>query len=308
MRLLPVALFINLSFALVASQSLLAPRAHAFAAHQNYNSHRPGTHGTWVVTSFGDSIAAGFCGFMCTMDAYPQYYSHLNPENISTRENVDIDGRVRAVSGYTSQQILDWIDLYRSDVQQSDVLTVEACGNDFLPARRSFQDRCDEKPLLTALETCKENLASIYDRLLHESKPGVRIRTMNLYYPAMNADRSKGCGGRTTFDAFLHYVAEGNYYACELARQRGIPCVDSFAEMNVADADRDKVAWIPGESLEDYRTRVTVLYKHLLTDPADKVTAQGRVSYIQSDNTHPSREAHSRLGALHLALGLNPTK
>lgn len=313
----PCALVLSLSAAL--GGNLVSESAHAFAANRDTHYSQPGAKRTWIVTSLGDSIAAGYCGVGCLgMDSYVHYFAYRNDGSIAKALNVNVESRGRAVSGFTSGEILDWMDHVPSspipgqdasgldlpqDLREADVITIDACGNDYLPARRKFRETCEEGEVRKSIQTCRTHLDRIFRKAKSLAKENALIRVMNLYYPGVDRDREGRCGERSHFDAFLEFLVEGNYYTCEIARRHGIPCADAFSVMNAPDEDRERIAWIPGESLEEYKQRLTVTYKHLLSDPTQKRTPAGVVNLMQDDNVHPTAEGHARIGYAHQALG-----
>lgn len=310
-----------LTLCVIASGLFISKNAHAFAAKRDSHYTQPGAKKTWVVTSLGDSIAAGFCGVGCLgMESYVHYFAYHNEGSVAKTLNVNIESRGRAISGYTSGEILKFMDYTSNgngesavdpsqvnvpqDLRDADVITMDACGNDYLPARREFIKTCNVAPLRKAVQTCKTNIEKIYAKAQSLAKPTALLRVMNIYYPGMNKDKEGQCNGRSYYDTFLDHAIEGNYHICEIARRRGIPCADAFSVMNTADENREKIAWIPGESLESYKERVTVTYKDLLTDPTEKKRLDGSVvSLMQEDNIHPTDEGHSRIAYAHQELG-----
>lgn len=290
--------------------NFLAPsHAIALAAHRNYEFAQPNPlTKQWIVTHFGDSIAAGYCGIGCVLDSYVQYYAYKNPIGIAQSQGVHVIGRIFATTGDTSEQVVREINEKNFDIRLADVITVEACGNDYLPSRRQFRKTCNLKVIESALETCKINMREIINMLVFYARPGARIRVMNIYYPGLNKDLQKGCGGKKFFDSFLPILVEGNWYTCDYALKNNVICLDAFALMNASDEDQQKIVWIPGESLESYQTRLLITYKNLLTDPSQKKTSQGIISLMQSDDIHPNKIGHQRLGLLHHLAGYASSK
>lgn len=290
------------------------PSAWAMGAGRDYYVNN-GSSNEWTVVSYGDSIPQGFCGIGCSMPSYVEYFTHLNPVNLGKSQGININGAIKAVAGMEAYQIWEQIQMSAELAEEADLILVDACGNNFLPARKTFRGTCEGQVLHRALKNCKDGMESIL-RALHQlgKSKGSRIRVMNLYYPGVNDDRADQCDdGVQNFDAFLSVLAESNWHTCDSARQMGIPCADAFAAFNAADidstgegiSDREKLSWIPGESLSDYRHRITSTYRDLITDPRQKKTKTGTINLMQSDNTHPNKKGHSLIGQVHLELGLN---
>jgi len=142
---------------------------------------------------------------------------------------------------------------------------------------------------------------------------------MNLYYPDFASDlatKKAACGGRTNLDVFLPYLAHSNWSVCDLAKQKGFKCADSFAEFMAADYDRNAdgavdsaaLKYVSGETESSYVTRISQTLKGTLVDPNLKLlNASTSVDYLQSDNIHPTftttnysapdNWGHNRLGA-----------
>jgi lysophospholipase L1-like esterase len=286
--------------------------ASAFAASNQSKTIRPadGNHsGTVTYTAFGDSIAAGYCGIFC-QTARP--YGVVFSEYVADAFDVQVDYRGRANSGFVASQIYNDINAGRGDLSASSFVSVEACGNDFLNARSSFNGAsgCDTRVLDDALADCLQYVPLIYDRLLQYSpSSNVRIYGMAPYYPGIDADRADrkpACGGQSNFDILLPYIAEGNYHACQQAWARGIQCVDAFSAFHVSDANRATLALVPGESLNEYRARI-LANKHLIVDANRKpLPSGGAADYIINDNIHPtySNTARSTEARGHNRLGL----
>lgn len=286
-----------------------AIHAYSMAAHRNYDFQQTQPLARqWIVTHYGDSIAAGYCGIGCTLDSYAQYFAFKNESSVARSQGVNIIGRIRATTGHKAEDISREIDENSLDARLSDIITVEACGNDYLPSRQEFKTSCDPRTIEKALDSCKSNITDIINKLVLYAHPGARIRMMNMYYPGLLKDEKQKCHGKMLIDYFLPILVEGNWYTCNYAHQYHIACVDAFALMNSADEDQAKIAWIPGETLESYQTRLLVTYRHLLSDPSQKKTSNGVISLIQSDDIHPNSIGHQKLGLLHHLAGYASSK
>ncbi|MEZ4363398.1 MAG: SGNH/GDSL hydrolase family protein [Kofleriaceae bacterium] len=299
--------------------TITALTSSAFAAGSESRTLRP-SDGTWtttrVNTAFGDSIAAGYCGIFCRTDSYAVRYGRT----VANSLDASVSYRGRAQSGDVMSQIASKIRNNLTDLRAADYITIEGCGNDFLNARKSYrnQSSCtNETVLASALTTCHTNLVSALDTIAANRKAGSKVVVMSLYYPGMNSDKSRICGGDRHFDIFLDYIVEANWNMCNEAWARGFECADGLAAFNAADVDTsldadstpdiDQVR-INRATDEDnfgaYYDRV-IAAKAVLTDANTKRTGTSTVvDYLQSDDVHPTAAGHQRLADEHAAQGL----
>ncbi|MFN7294332.1 MAG: hypothetical protein ACK5TT_06310, partial [Lysobacteraceae bacterium] len=124
------------------------------------------------------------------------------------------------------------------------------------------------------------------------------------YYPGYNADNvQSSCRDAATGqtvnlrDRFLPILVRMNFAMCDLARQKGFQCADSFAQYMGADIDTngdgridsDALRYVAGESESSYVTRITQTLRGTLRDSNFKqATASSTFDYMQSDDTHPT--------------------
>ncbi len=315
-NLLIVALATSAATASVCSR--VAQADPLIAADRDFKAGQGEYAQTWVSVHLGDSMVAGYCGFGCQQPSYADYMTYLSPENSAMNyARVAIDGRIRAQSGFTASEIyLKTVLQHLDDVRAADIVTLDACGNDYLISRAPKENACVPTNEI-AIQKCADGVANILDKVLEVGKPGVRVRVTNIHYPVVTKDRAKKvCDSESNFDRFLPSLVEGNWYTCEVARQRGIPCADTFALVNAADidtngdgiVDSEQLAWIPGESLESYKERI-LSHKDLIRDPEAKILADGSVvNIIGPDHLHLNALGHKLVGELHQKLGWDSTK
>lgn len=270
---------------------------------------------TRVQTTFGNSIAAGFCGIFCRNDSYTVRYGRL----VANARDARVSYRGRAVSGEVMSQIAGRIESNTADLTAADYITLEGCGNDFLDARSTFrgQSNCtNETPLANALATCKTQIVRALDTIAARKKPTAVVQVMALYYPGVNADKGRTCNGMTHFDIFLDYILEANWFTCNEAFRRGFKCMDAIAAFNAADIDTalDSDAQVDAgqvrlseadrDNFAGYYSRVQD-NKAVLTDANTKrVSATSTVDYLLGDDTHPTVAGHTRLANETAAQGL----
>jgi lysophospholipase L1-like esterase len=284
-------------------------RAHAAAGYQSKTLNpSDGTYTTnKVVTTFGDSIAAGYCGIFCRNDSLTVRYA----QRVANARDARIDYRGRAVSGEVMSEIVGEIDANLADLRAADYITLEGCGNDFLDARSTYRDSSsctNESPLANALATCKTQMTRALDKIAAERKAGSTVQVMALYYPGVNSDKGRNCNGMTHFDIFLDYLLEANWFTCNEAWKRGFKCTDGLAAFNAADVDTALDADTAVDAAQirinqatdannfaGYYSRVQDA-KAVLTDANTKrVSASSTVDYLLSDDTHPTTTGHQRL-------------
>ncbi len=268
---------------------------------------------TRVVTAFGDSIVAGYCGLFCRSDSYGVYYGRA----VANARDAQVSYRGRAQSGEVMSQIADRVSSNLTDLRAADYITIEGCGNDFLDARSSYRNQSDctnETVLATALDRCRTNMVRALNTIAANRKAGSQVLVMSLYYPGLNSDKGRTCGSLKHFDVFIDYLLEANWTMCNEAWARGFKCVDGMAAFNAADVDttldadttpdinqvRINQATDAG-NFANYYNRV-LASKAVLTDANTKRTGTSTTAdYLQSDDTHPTSAGHQRLSAEHAA-------
>ena len=293
-------------------------RAEAAAGSQSKTLNpSDGTYTTTrIVTTFGDSIAAGYCGLFCTNDSLTVRYSR----HVANARDARVSYRGRAMSGEVMSQIAGRVENNLTDLRAADYVTLEGCGNDFLNARSTYRSSStctNEAPLANALATCKTQMVRALNKIALERKAGSTVQIMALYYPGLNADKSRSCNGMSHFDIFLDYISEANWFTCNEAWKRGFKCTDGLAAFNAADvdtaldgdtlADAAQIRMSQAEDFEDfagYYSRVQD-NKAVLTDANTKrLSATSTADYLLSDDTHPTNAGHQRLADETAAQGL----
>jgi lysophospholipase L1-like esterase len=298
-----------LSVLVLGALSAAGGRAEAGAGYQSLTLNpSDGTYTvTRVQTTFGDSIAAGYCGIFCRNDSLTVRYAR----RVANARDARISYRGRAVSGEVMSQIAGRVETELTDLRAADYITIEGCGNDFLDARSTYRDssNCtDETPLVNALSTCKTQLVRALNKIALERKSTSMVQVMALYYPGLNSDKSRTCNGMSHFDIFLDYLAEVNWFTCNEAWKRGFKCMDGLAAFNAADVDTTLDAdtspdaaeirmsqAVDGNNFAGYYSRLFD-NRAVLTDANTKRTSSTTtVDYLLSDDTHPTNLGHQRL-------------
>jgi hypothetical protein len=274
---------------------------------------------------YGDSIFAGYVaggGIFGLPGQTRRNGAYVESEYLAAKLNANIEHIGRCVSGATASQVFSRIrtDISFARTANTKFVSIEMCGNDYLKARSDFRGAsgCNEAGLQASLDACVSNLSASMDFINANATAGSTKMVMNLYYPGFGADLAaskSACGGRNNAQIFLPYIARGNWRTCELARQKGFLCADSFGDFMGADYDRNQdgaidsaaLRYVPGESEATYVARVTQTLFGTVTDANTKLLSpQVSVDYIQRDDTHPTftttnnatfdRWGHDRIG------------
>jgi lysophospholipase L1-like esterase len=318
--------FVLAGICLFSSQAFAISTLNQFqsvtVAPQSGGSGKP----TYRHAVYGDSIFAGYVaggGWFGLPGQTRRNGAYVESEYLANKWNANISHVGRCVSGAVASQIYSRMQTDVSYMQASNtrIVSFEMCGNDYLKARTTFRGAagCDETVIANALTTCKSYLGQAMDFINANATAGSVKMVMNIYYPDFAADRTttkSGCGGRSNMDVFLPYMAKNNWAVCDLARQKGFLCADSFAEYMGADYDRNgdgsidsaALKYVFGESETSYVTRIATTLKATLIDSNGKLlNASTSVDYLQSDNTHPTFTTtnysapdywgHNRIGA-----------
>lgn len=313
----PIQLFLR-SLLVLGAIVVAGGRAEAAAGAQSKTINpTDGTYTTTrVVTTFGDSIAAGYCGLFCTNDSLTVRYAKA----VANARDARVDYRGRAMSGEVMSEIASRMESNLTDLKAGDYVTLEGCGNDFLDARSTYRglSNCtDESPLANALATCKTQMVRALNTIAANKKASAMVQVMALYYPGVNSDKGRTCNGMSHFEIFLDYLAEANWFTCNEAWKRGFKCTDGVAAFNAADVDTtldtDTLAdagqirmsqAVDYNNFAGYYSRV-MDHKAVITDANTKrVSATSTVDYLISDDTHPTNAGHQRLADETAAQGL----
>jgi lysophospholipase L1-like esterase len=298
-----LALLTLIGTVVVASDAM----ANTLTTNLSWTIDRAGTTTKYRVAAYGDSIYAGWYGSISRVAK--RAAPGVDGEYLQKLWNSDIEVIRRAKSGAIASDIYNnKIVNERSYMQTANtrVVTFEMCGNDFLQARSNFKGQtgvCNLGVINTALNNCTTYQQAAMQYINANASANTKLKVIsNIYYPGYNADNVTGSctvnGVAVNYrDAFLPYLAQSNWRACNFAQQYGFQCADSFAQYMGADYDSNgdgqvdsaALAYIPGETEANYVNRITVTLKSTLRD-ANTHFANSTTSYdyIQSDDTHPT--------------------
>jgi lysophospholipase L1-like esterase len=283
--------------------------ANTLTQNVSWTIDRASTAAKYRVVAYGDSIYAGYNG--STTSAAKYAAPTVDAEYLSALWGADIENVRRAKSGAVASDIYtNKIVAEKSYMQAAStrVVTFEMCGNDGLQARSSFKSQtgtCNYAGMDAAVTNCKTYVAAAMDFINANAYAGTKLKIIStLHYPGYNADNvQSSCKDAATGatvnlrTTFLPKLATMNYWMCELARQKGFKCADSFAQYMGADydsngdgqIDSDALRYVAGESEANYLARITSTLLATLRDAnAHFVSASSSYDYIQSDDTHPT--------------------
>ena len=282
---------------LVVSCFLGAGTARAAAGDFTYST-GTGTPQAW--SGFGDSIMAGYCGLFCSVKSYASYYA----DSAAAENDWEVNLQARPQSGETTIQIyqemaVDHID----ELRAADLVIWSAGGNDFLAARDDYAASCDVNQLDQAMLNWRADWDLIISLVAAEAAPDAIVRTMNIYYPDPDRDRTNFCGANSDFSVFFPRLLDAGSYMCGTAAMAGFLCADSIAAMNCDEIDANHT--IDPNCLDasgDFFRDPLDVIKYVNGVPTQWSSANNS-GMIQSDRTHPGAQGHRYIADAHHALG-----
>ena len=293
-------LWTALSLALAMTQLLAASEARA-QFHFNYST-GTGDSQDWV--AFGDSIIAGYCGIFCPVTkSYASYFA----DGAAAENGWAIELAGYPHSGETTIQIYDeMLNSHNAALQAADEMGWSAGGNDFLEARDDYASSCDVAALDQAMSDFRDDWDLIIALVSNDAAPGALIRTMDIYYPDPDVDRTMFCGPVSDFEIFSPRLLAAGDYMCATAMAAGFDCVSSMEALNCDEIDANHT--IDPSCLDISGVNIR--------DPLDVIKYVGGVptswstatlsGMIQSDRTHPGVVGQQYIGDAHHAVGYAP--
>lgn len=283
---------------LIALTSLLGSSpARAGAGDFTYST-GTGTPQDW--SGFGDSIMAGYCGLFCSLKSYASYYA----DSAAAENGWDIFLQARPQSGETTIQIYEEMAVnHINELRSADLVIWSAGGNDFLNARSDYASSCNVAGLDQAMNDWRADWDLIISLVSAEAAPEAIVRTMNIYYPDPDADRSNFCGSTSDFEVFFPRLIDAGNYMCTTAAIAGFLCADSISAMNCDEIDASHT--IDPNCLDPsgdfFRDPLDVI--KFVDGVPTQWTSANNSSMIQSDRTHPGAIGHQYIADAHHALG-----
>jgi len=187
--------------------------------------------GSLNYTALGDSLAYGILDL--SRGGYvPRYASYVQADTGST---VLLNNLGR--NGWTSSQLLTALrtdSTFRNSIANSQVITFDIGGNDFLRIRDSYQrGTCggadNQDCIRSTVATFKANWSAIIAEILAlRSTSNTVIRTMDIYNPFVKQ-----------FPALKFYLEDANNYIAATSAANNIPCAKVYRAFNGANGDED---------------------------------------------------------------------
>ncbi|RSZ60451.1 SGNH/GDSL hydrolase family protein [Massilia atriviolacea] len=294
-------------FAFLAASSQAS--ASTLTQNASWTIDRAGTATKYRSVAYGDSIYAGYNGSVSNAAKYSGPTVHA--EYLSAQWGADIESVRRTKSGAVAEDVYNnKIVAERSYMQASNtrVVTFEMCGNDALQARSAFKSQtgtCNYSGLTAAENSCRKYVTAAMDYINANAYAGVKLKIIsNIHYPGYAVDNTQSsCKDATSGatvkmqDTFLPALARMNFMMCDVARQKGFQCADSFAQYMAADydsngdgmVDAEAIRYVNGESQASYVNRITSSLRSTIRDANTHfVSASSSYDYIQSDDVHPT--------------------
>jgi hypothetical protein len=293
-------LMTGFSFALTLANLFAANEARA-QFHFNYST-GTGEPREWV--AFGDSIIAGYCGIFCpATKSYASYFA----DGAAAENSWAIDLAGFPHSGETTIQIYDeMLNTHNAQLQAADAIVWSAGGNDFLDAREDYGSSCDVAALDQAMSDFRDDWDLIIALVSSDAASGALIRTMDIYYPDPDVDRTLFCGPVSDFEVFFPRLLAAGDYMCDTAMAAGFECASSMIAMNCDEIDADHTIDpdcfdISGDNIRDPSS--VIKYVGGVLTSWSTATLSGM---IQSDRTHPGVVGQQYIGEAHHDLGYAP--
>lgn len=241
------------------------------------------TQEQWRYTALGDSIASGYA---TTAGYVPAYQNH-----IQTDTGVSVVLYNLGQNGATSASLLNALrtdSVFQTAVLQSEVITWNIGINDFMNARNTYKNRkCggsdNQDCLRNAVAKFQNNWDGIISEILiRRGLTYTNIRTMDIYYPWIKADKARNTTqdkSETTvkgndFQVLKHYLDQMNGYIANTTANNLVPCAQVYHAFNGVNGDED---------------------------PAAK-------GYLARDGLHPSDAGHKLIADLLKDLGYAPLR
>ena len=281
-------------------------------------------HGNTVVQyrAFGDSIPAGNLGSGSSSSDtsnYVNYYAEMAAET----NGWHVVYEAKTVSGETTSQINSTMNSNTSKMAVADIFTFNAGGNDLLKARDS--NGCSDVTLGNAVNTFRNAWNNVINTVATYVPENALIRTMTIYYPDPNDDKSTVCGsGFNKFEMLLPHGLAVSDYMCSTAEARGWGCADALKVMNcdqdangITDPRCPNVAYLKNLAATDCPRGANgmmdyeCIRSHLdatgdwayFKDPTLVSKGGSYRNLVQSGDIHPNSEGHSRIAEAHHDLG-----
>jgi len=193
--------------------------------------------GSLNYTALGDSLAYGILDL--SRGGYvPRYASYVQADTGSTVLLNNL-----GQNGWTSSQLLNALRTnitFRNSISNSQVITFDIGGNDFLRAINAYRGgTCggsdNQDCLKSTTTTFKANWSAIIAEILAlRSTSNTVIRTMDVYNPFVNAEKASG-----SFEMLKPLLDDANNYIAATSAANNIPCAKVYQAFNGVNGDED---------------------------------------------------------------------
>jgi lysophospholipase L1-like esterase len=201
---------------------------------------------TLSYTAMGDSLAFGILDLQAG-GYVPRYRGYVQADTGSTVFLSNL-----GQNGWTSTRLLNALQTdanFRSSVANSQVLTWDIGGNDFLRNMDDYRNGTCGGPdnqncLRDAAASFKANWNAIIVEILSLRSTGnTVIRTMDIYNPFVKAQKASDSwaadGGLNDFQVIKPYLDDANKHIATTAAANNIPCAKVYQAFNGPGGDED---------------------------------------------------------------------
>ncbi len=192
----------------------------------------------WQYTALGDSLAYGLYDFEAGGYTH-RYQTNAQADN----PGVTITLTNTGVPGWTSDDLLVALrndNNLRTQLANSQVITLDIGGNDLLNALSKFQNGAcggadNQDCLRSTVVNFKANWSAIIAQLLTlRSTSNTVIRSMDIYNPAVNQEKAFG-----VFTTLKPYLDDINRYIFDTSFSNHIACAQVYHAFNGINGDQD---------------------------------------------------------------------
>lgn len=269
--------------------------------------------------AFGDSIPSGNKGSSSERTSYGSYVNFFAAD-AAAANGWRVNYKTKTVAGETTSAINNTMNesAQRAMLAQADIITFNGGGNDFLDAQAAYKSSCNKTALVNAINSWKGSWDNVIATVRAYANPDAMIRTMTIYYPHPDKDRSDSCSGEPVFEAVFPLGLAASHYMCVTAEAEGWRCADALRAINCPTDDPrcPDMEWLynleagVGTVAGHRCPRVNggmmdhECIKDYLAISGDGAYAQDPSNtLLQSGDIHPNEAGHNAIADAHHALG-----
>jgi len=203
---------------------------------------------TWNYTALGDSLAYGY-GAAGNYGYVERYRDYLEADN-----GVDVELTNLGIPGWTSGDLLAALkknSIYRNAIANSDVVTFDIGGNDFLNAAEKYiAGTCGGKKKNKCLTKAHKKFKSNFKKIISlikklNKKDSLILRSMNIYCPNttfyLNDDFITNDKYPNDFAVINPVLTKINRLISKTCRSKKIPFADVHLSYNGSSGTEDPV-------------------------------------------------------------------